>query len=831
MIEIRTKGEALDLPSGFSIEIEDSSPIFNDRGSQSVPATVPATRRNIRLLDAPHRIDTGVNPNNPERSADLLAGAYLRRGVMNVTEASRQEGIVFNIGFDNATAYARWRERRLADVAGSRIFIPPGGAGVDSLLHYFDDVYGGCDERECEFAVFTVAVDKTERDSAGDGSYQVIYWDILNLPEKQGLHQFHTVRRVVNSEVTDVSVPWGYGVTPFLRVWRVLELVFEDLGVKIEGNPFKEEKELARLVVLNNAADAICRGTVRISDLMPDCTVEEFLNSLWVRFGLVYDIDARKRSVRLRLLKDILTETGGEVALTEYICGREKIIYNTAQYIKLSAGTSLEGAAPASERFEDFSRGLEITELPYGESVDKWKPSTGSDRDWNGNLREDYDAWDDYDPDRDGWDQEWDREDWTDPDEDRWDDREHREELPDDGQDDGRDDSPSGPWDAPGLMSIARSGSGSASTLARELITGMWYKLDSKNGKVRESSSGNFCWDPAPEGLEALELSSSDECVPVRRITTAGTGLEFAGYVPVYLTGSRHYHTYIAENDDAEESVETPLAFMFAYCMGGKTIGRVSPEGEDGLPVKLDDGSRPRLSLFFQFRDGLFAQFWRRYDEILRHGNRTVEIETRIPRYKLKDIIDFLGVRTLGNVRCLIDSANYSLPSGKETAVNMKLRTIQTHGVYDIDVEQDIPAISAAMYHLEWRIASDKFSRNLDTFETKLAAIARFKEQTGYANHGKPGEWWSVDWQCAAVTNMIRLEPTWRTDRTLPEPYIGGSLLRSYRARIYYDIRERYDPTPPGSDRDDSYVTDEVIGKVWVDVDYEVTLRCAKIAD
>lgn len=97
MIEIKTGGEALDLPSGFSIEIEDSNPIYNERGSQSVPATVPATRRNCRLLAAPHRIDAGIDPNFPEQSAEVVEGPYTRRGVLNITEAGKKEGITLSL--------------------------------------------------------------------------------------------------------------------------------------------------------------------------------------------------------------------------------------------------------------------------------------------------------------------------------------------------------------------------------------------------------------------------------------------------------------------------------------------------------------------------------------------------------------------------------------------------------------------------------------------------------------------------------------------------------------------------------------------------------------
>lgn len=45
MLEIRINNEPLDIPAGFSVEIEDTNPIFNERGSQSIPATVPASAK------------------------------------------------------------------------------------------------------------------------------------------------------------------------------------------------------------------------------------------------------------------------------------------------------------------------------------------------------------------------------------------------------------------------------------------------------------------------------------------------------------------------------------------------------------------------------------------------------------------------------------------------------------------------------------------------------------------------------------------------------------------------------------------------------------------
>lgn len=124
MIKIFIKDEALDLPDTFALDVEDSSPIFNDRGSQSIPATVPPTPRNRRLLGFPDKIYTLDDPATGFPVV-VVCGAETRAGVLNITE-SGPEGISFNIGFDNSIAYMKWagRKARRHRVAKLRIRVP-----------------------------------------------------------------------------------------------------------------------------------------------------------------------------------------------------------------------------------------------------------------------------------------------------------------------------------------------------------------------------------------------------------------------------------------------------------------------------------------------------------------------------------------------------------------------------------------------------------------------------------------------------------------------------------------------------------------------------------
>ena len=55
-LKIKNQLGIFDLQNDFSIEIEDTSPIYNERGSQSVPATLPASRNNLSLITHVHRL-------------------------------------------------------------------------------------------------------------------------------------------------------------------------------------------------------------------------------------------------------------------------------------------------------------------------------------------------------------------------------------------------------------------------------------------------------------------------------------------------------------------------------------------------------------------------------------------------------------------------------------------------------------------------------------------------------------------------------------------------------------------------------------------------------
>lgn len=798
-MNIEYKGESLDLRTGFSLDIEETSPIFNDEGSQSVSTSVPNTYHNRRTLGFPGRLDTAVDPNSDEGNRAVVTdGTFRRSGVLNVTGVSTSEGISFSIGFDNSTAYQAWIGRKLCELSGLNKITSTPAILAETIRTYYADGMPWS-----ELAVFPVALSKSVKDE--DSVSSKTYWELLNVPASDGsMTQPRKLMRLIDGTATEVSVPEGYGLSPFLKVWRVLELIFSDLGVTLRENPFRDRVDLARLTVLNNTADAICSGILDYSELMPDCTVEEFLEALWVRFGLVYHIDSERGEATLRLLSDILDSLPQTINLGELRSSdRLDITYLAPQYVRLSASTSIDGASPACDRFEDYVKGISLLDLHIGPDVGRWV-ATGSGDSWDG----EFDDTPDYEPEYpDGRDPDDIPDPWDDYDRDFW----------EDDRDDGRS------LVAAGTRSGSYSPVGQPTWLGRETVTGRWWVLDRANNLKKDSSSGFFNWDPAPEAISAFDLTSPDDCVPVERINIGSTGAAnpFNGYAPAYLVGARHRHSYVKGNDsDDEETVETPLAFMWAYNTPAGTIGRLAPEAPDGKEIELEDGGDQGTTLYFQFADGLFSRYWKKYDEILRHGCRSVEIDVRLKKWQLQQL-DILRPVVVGGCLCLIDKLEYTLPSGPDIPVSLTLRTISTLGTYDIDQEQGIPAVAMtgvglawAWYEGDWQAAEDAKRPQLDQ-----QAYLKFKTMLAYREVWGDGTDIFVDPMGVSNTGSWVEEMPRTLPATIPTAPAGTYRLETFRGRIYYScrmVKRVHDPETG------ALISKEVVGDVvgYTFVDY-----------
>lgn len=605
MLKIKTNKGHLDLGGDFTVQIDEKSPIMNDRGSQTVPVTVPCTGNNARITGFVHRLDMGSKPMNGDQTCTVSDGAYKRTGKINIVSAGKKEGITLNIGFDNSEAYSAWKAKKL-----NTITLPVKTYdSVDALCQHLQHVLDGVKE---DYAVFQIMTGNDLKDNQAYPKYLNYISPIPRTRKRYRLrYQARKETFLINGTPTETTLPAGYGITAFLYVWRVLELIFTEFGYTIMENPFKNDRQLCNLVILNNAADCCVKGKLSYADLMPDCTVEEFLNALHVRFGMVYSISSDTKTATLRLIRDIV-EDSSQMDISQNLSEEPLITYDSPRQIKLSAKTSFTGAAPSVERFEDYLKGQKVARLA---KVDVSKRVIH---------------------------------------------------------------------------------------LNYEETTGRWFKWDEENNRLAYSSSSFFAWDRKTDNIEDNELSSQDECVP----------MDFAPndiLSPQYLADYVHRYTYLKTSSNKEggdsEKQETPLSFVFAFMSSWNSkypFGSVLPYTSDGKLVQIKGGREHTISLLFQYENGLFANFWKKYDAILRHSFNQVEADLLLPVHQLMNM-DLLKPVAFRGQTMLWDNLSYSLPARGVVPVSTTLRSLRLIGPYDLDDEQKTPDFGSLLYSWEFR--------------------------------------------------------------------------------------------------------------------------------
>lgn len=645
MLAIRTEKGFLDLPEGFTLDIEDTSPVFNDRGSQTVPLTIPATPRNLTLLGNPHRLDLRSRTLDGTRCA-VLDGVYIRTGLLNIDSVSLVDGIELNIGFDNSMAYDKWKDRKLADVE----FPVEEYDSTETLLEHCQKVFEG--KIQAPYAFFYVVVQEDYNeieieggarpavasgtadtdDRSGTAKARKYYIRGLNLFSMDADWIWHL--RYGNVVMTywhdnrelKVKEPLGYAISPFLYAWFILEKIFEAGGFSLRTNPLKEHEELRRLVVLNNVADGCTGKTLRLADFVPSCTIAEFMQALYARFGLVYDIDSGTNEVTCVFVKDMFAGSlrDADMDLTGLETDFPVITAAEPRQLVLSAGNDkFEVAKPTEETIQAYmekevryiSRGqAEIEELPDGVVKAYYgKPGKGRRTEITYNR-----------------------------------------------------------------------------TLSR--FEGVGYKEWNGNTNGTLGTGDNylqvcynyFSWNKNTEDIEAEEITSEDVCVPVMFSKDVNEYL-----APHFLLGYKNLYTTIradADNNEIkeDEEEETPLAFCFSFMTeyNKRPFGNVAPFDEAGRVAEAG------LTLLWQLDDGLYENFWKDYDAFVRHADRQVEYKFRLPVDRLLQW-QMLAYKRYGGQRFMADKLEYGLPAGNGYAIaTVRLRSMTLIEPYDLEKEQ-----------------------------------------------------------------------------------------------------------------------------------------------
>jgi len=357
---ILNNGQTLDTNPEMDIEFKLTSPVFSrETGSQTISDTLPPTGKNRSELGFPGRTDNSYR-NNTTFPIIVEDGSFIQPGEMAVHGTDEDGNILFNIGLDEGSMYAMMKEKKISELDNFYVYAPLGStlkykiqlcvqllcenaAVIDNEYAFFPVVLKQdvIDNFPYSFILNTRKTDNNGVPVPNINSHNDVSWES------------RTIKQVINGVVANIDLPDGYGIAPFLKVWKVIEIIFENFGYKVIQNPFKTDFQLKLLTALHNVVDGLCMGTINYQHFVPDVPIIDFLDSLFYKFGAVYFVNSRTKEINIKLLKDILKDNNyNDITALK----SNRLAWNNVppKQLKLTANNGIAETQTLVSTFEEF---------------------------------------------------------------------------------------------------------------------------------------------------------------------------------------------------------------------------------------------------------------------------------------------------------------------------------------------------------------------------------------------------------------------------------------------------------------------------------------------
>ncbi len=309
-------GEDYDLNPGTMVEVERTNPFLMEYGEMSVPLTLPDTRKNRRLMGYPSDMAVKRKP-FAGVSCQISSGPYLMPCRQAVLGAKKGEGITTSFYMNEGSFYTRLSGVSVKEVFGSECV--PGVSTVQEALAWCRTLLAG---ENANFAIFPVLVRYGSWSESNEPRYKLLnrwgswrgvndFWGAWSQDETIGENVY--------------KLPVGCDMTPFMRVKYLLERILAHFGYTLSSNWLTTTEPFSKMVILNNTADAIVKGSIRLTQLLPDCSCNDILNVIRRRFccefipdeeSMTVDIVKMKDAIAAAVQADLSGEVVGELGIT-----------------------------------------------------------------------------------------------------------------------------------------------------------------------------------------------------------------------------------------------------------------------------------------------------------------------------------------------------------------------------------------------------------------------------------------------------------------------------------------------------------------------------------
>lgn len=316
LIDIQT-GDRFDLPNDFKISVSETNPMLSDQGSASLPIRLENFGRNKKLFNHLHRFDITTKP---RKTVDILLtnGLYQMKGVLNILSLDDKTGIIeCVIVLGESTLYDGMKDVTMQHVFENKKREDykhlPESQRVQAWIDHLDKVM--CDDIVDDFNVYTVCCG-INYDNSGSIFYDFInhqalesaYVNKITKSSASGNYYALSGNNTYPSQINgvNVNIPKGYGVSPFLKFNYVLKEIFAYFNYRLNEDYLEKYPDFENLNVLNNTYDSIMYGELYYGQLVPTCTVLDYLESIRYTFGIEFIRSRHSNEIKIEFYTNII---------------------------------------------------------------------------------------------------------------------------------------------------------------------------------------------------------------------------------------------------------------------------------------------------------------------------------------------------------------------------------------------------------------------------------------------------------------------------------------------------------------------------------------------
>lgn len=353
-MNLLTQKGQLDLPKDFALSMERTNPLMSDQGDSSETVTLPSSTHNLAVLGHRERIDRAECYDN-KVEAILQVGPVQKRGQLVIDTAHRRKGIAASFAIDNSDLYSTSKEKTLKEIFGDygETF-----QSVQAACGHMQDVYDGIERTTSPYMVFPVAIAPYEKNG-------VRYYQYNN--DVNDLNHLIWEGRNVNEGDTLMRVPDGYGIAPFLRLSKLVELLFYRLNYEVTENCLADWP-FHRMVLVHNCSDCLVQPVLKYRDLVPSCKLKEFLEWLNNKLHVQPVVNSETHQVKIVAMETMLTASP-DLDISKLVNGDFTVQLNPSKRVVLTPTNKIEGTEPAAATFdklmEKYGHYAAITEQEF----------------------------------------------------------------------------------------------------------------------------------------------------------------------------------------------------------------------------------------------------------------------------------------------------------------------------------------------------------------------------------------------------------------------------------------------------------------------------------